>query len=107
LLHESIDERGPGPGRLGVHLLDRDPIGAEEREPRVHEIAQERRPSPDTVDLRHTCASLLLAQGCPLVVMETLGHSAIAGTMNTYGHVMPLAQREAADRINELFELFE
>jgi integrase len=54
-------------------------------------------------DLRHTCASLLLAQGVsPRVVMETLGHSAIAVTMNTYGHVMPLAQREAADRINEL-----
>jgi hypothetical protein len=55
-------------------------------------------------DLRHTCASLLLAQGgSPRVVMETLGHSAIAVTMNTYGHVMPLAQREAADRMNELF----
>ena len=55
-------------------------------------------------DLRHTCASLLLAQGVsPRVVMETLGHSAIAVTMNTYGHVMPLAQREAADRMNELF----
>lgn len=35
--------------------------------------------------------------------METLGHSAIAVTMNTYGHVMPLAQGEAADRMNELF----
>jgi integrase len=57
-----------------------------------------------THDLRHTCASLLLAQGVsPRVVMETLGHSAIAVTMNTYGHVMPLAQREAADRMNELF----
>jgi integrase len=55
-------------------------------------------------DLRHTCASLLLAQGVsPRVVMETLGHSAVAVTMNTYGHVMPLAQREAADRMNELF----
>jgi integrase len=55
-------------------------------------------------DLRHTCASLLLAQGVsPRVVMETLGHSAIAVTMNTYGHVMPLAQREAADRMNDLF----
>lgn len=54
-------------------------------------------------DLRHTCASLLLAQGvAPRVVMDTLGHSAIAVTMNTYGHVMPLMQRDAADRMNEL-----
>src|SRR6266545_6727274 len=39
-------------------------------------------------DLRHSCASLLLAQGVhPRVVMETLGHSQIALTMNTYSHV--------------------
>lgn len=35
-------------------------------------------------DLRHTCASLFLAQGVPArVVMEILGHSAIAVTMKT------------------------
>jgi integrase len=54
-------------------------------------------------DLRHTCASLLLAQGVPArIVTETLGHSAIAVTMNTYSHVLPSLQREAADRMNEL-----
>lgn len=52
-------------------------------------------------DLRHTCASLLLAQGVhPRVVMETLGHSQIALTMNTYSHVMPEGQREAARSID-------
>ena len=41
-------------------------------------------------DLRHGCASLLLAQGVhPRVVMETLGHSAISLTMSTYSHVKP------------------
>jgi integrase len=56
-------------------------------------------------DLRHTCASLLLAQGvAPRVVMETLGHSAIAVTMNTYSHVLPIMQRDAADRMNDLLE---
>ena len=35
-------------------------------------------------DLRHTAASLLVAQGVPpRVVMEILGHSQIALTMNT------------------------
>jgi site-specific recombinase XerD len=38
---------------------------------------------------RHCCASLLLAQGVPArVVMEILGHSQIALTMNTYSHVV-------------------
>nr|CAA9313301.1 MAG: Phage integrase [uncultured Nocardioidaceae bacterium] len=50
--------------------------------------------------LRHTCASLLLAQGVhPRIVMETLGHSGISITMDTYSHVMPPQQREAADRM--------
>jgi integrase len=54
-------------------------------------------------DLRHGCASLLLAQGVhPRVVMETLGHSQISLTMNTYSHVIPALQREAADRMEQL-----
>lgn len=52
-------------------------------------------------DLRHSCASLLLSQGVqPRVVMETLGHSRISVTMDTYAHVMPTLQREAADAID-------
>jgi integrase len=52
-------------------------------------------------DLRHSCASLLLTQGvAPRVVMETLGHSRISVTMDTYTHVMPALQREAADAID-------
>ena len=54
-------------------------------------------------DLRHTCASLLLAQGVhPRVVMETLGHSQIGLTMNTYSHVLPELQREAASKMDSL-----
>ena len=48
-------------------------------------------------DLRHCCASLLLAQHVPMrVVMEILGHSQIALTMDTYSHVMPVLRNEAA-----------
>ncbi|WP_234341286.1 tyrosine-type recombinase/integrase [Streptomyces sp. NRRL S-1813] len=40
-------------------------------------------------DLRHTCASLLLAQGVDArTIMETLGHSTITMTLDTYAHVM-------------------
>lgn len=54
-------------------------------------------------DLRHACASLLLAQGVPArVVMEILGHSEISLTLNTYSHVMPSVGREAADRMDQL-----
>lgn len=52
-------------------------------------------------DMRHACASLLIAQGIhPRVVMETLGHSQIGITMNVYSHVLPEAQREAAARMD-------
>jgi integrase len=52
-------------------------------------------------DLRHTCATLLLARGVsPRVVMDVLGHSQIAMTMNVYGHVIPAMQQEAADEID-------
>ena len=52
-------------------------------------------------DLRHTCASLLLAQGVPpRMVMDVLGHSQIAITMDLYSHVMLTALREAADAID-------
>lgn len=54
-------------------------------------------------DLRHTCASLLLAQGVhPRVVMEILGHRQISLTMNTYSHVIPQLQEDAAKRMDDL-----
>ena len=33
--------------------------------------------------------------------METLGHSQISLTMDTYAHVLPSLQEEAAERIND------
>lgn len=49
-------------------------------------------------DLRHGAASLLLSQGVhPRVVMQMLGHSTIALTMDTYSHVIPQLERDAAD----------
>lgn len=55
-------------------------------------------------DLRHTAGTILCIQGVhPRVAMETLGHSQIGLTMNLYTHVASELQREAADKINELF----
>jgi integrase len=54
-------------------------------------------------DLRHTAATLLLAQGVdPRTIMETLGHSQISLTLNTYSHVLPAMQRDAAEKMNRL-----
>lgn len=56
-------------------------------------------------DLRHTCASLLLAQGVsPRVVMELLGHTQMSMTTDLYGHVMPSTLRAASEAADRLFE---
>ena len=48
-------------------------------------------------DLRHSCASLLLAQRVPYrAVMEVMGHSQISLTMR-YSHLVPELRQEAAD----------
>ena len=55
-------------------------------------------------DLRHTAATLLLAQGVhPKIVQERLGHSQISMTLDTYSHVLPSMQRDAVDRLDALF----
>ncbi len=47
-------------------------------------------------DLRHTHASLLLAQGVhPKIVSERLGHASVAITLDTYSHVLPGLQEAA------------
>jgi integrase len=54
-------------------------------------------------DLRHTAATLMLQQGIhPKVVQERLGHSQISMTLDTYSHVLPNMQEEAAQKIDEL-----
>ncbi len=55
-------------------------------------------------DLRHTAATLMLELGIPQkVVQERLGHASIVVTMDTYSHVSPTMQRDAAERIDGLF----
>ena len=52
--------------------------------------------------LRHTCATLMLANGVPpKVAAERLGHSDPTLFMNLYSHVTPTMQREAANKIGE------
>jgi integrase len=54
-------------------------------------------------DLRHTAATLLLVQGVHVkVVSEMLGHSSIAITLDTYSHVLPDMQQDAAAAMDRL-----
>lgn len=57
-------------------------------------------------DLRHSAATLMLQEGIhPKVVQERLGHSDISLTLNTYSHVLPSMQAEAAEKMDDLFTL--
>jgi len=70
LRHHAVSKAGPRAGLEGVRLHD----------------------------LRHACASFLLAAGAsPRTVMKTLGHSQIGLTMNTYAHVLPEIERAAIE----------
>jgi integrase len=54
--------------------------------------------------LRHSAATLLLAQGIhPAIVMQMLGHSTISMTVDTYSHVTLDMQQPAADAMDRLF----
>src|SRR5215204_3861141 len=53
-------------------------------------------------DLRHTCATLLLGRNVnPKIVSEMLGHASIAITLDTYSHVLPNMQNEAAKAMED------
>jgi integrase len=54
-------------------------------------------------DLRHTSATLLLLAGeHAKVISERLGHAGIEITLNTYSHVLPTMQKQAALKMNRL-----
>lgn len=59
-------------------------------------------------DMRHSCATLLLAQGVPMrVVMDLLGHTKIQTTADIYSHVTPALQREALAEMDRLLNTKE
>ena len=56
-------------------------------------------------DLRHTAATLMLQQGVhPKIVQERLGHSNISLTLNTYSHIIPGMQEDAAKKLDAMLK---
>lgn len=52
-------------------------------------------------DLRHTCASLLIAAGAhPKAIADRLGHADIRITMNRYGHLLPAVDAALVDALD-------
>lgn len=55
-------------------------------------------------DLRHTCASLLIAAGAhPKAIQVRLGHKTIQLTMDRYGHLLPSLEAALADVLDATF----
>jgi integrase len=54
-------------------------------------------------DLRHSCATLLLAAGeHPKVVSERLGHATVTLTLDVYSHVLPTMQEAASEKLEKM-----
>jgi integrase len=54
-------------------------------------------------DLRHTYASLLIAQGAhPKYIQVQLGHASIQTTLDRYGHLMPEMHEAEARKLDRL-----
>ena len=55
-------------------------------------------------DLRHTCASLLIAQGAhPKMIQAHLGHSTIAVTFDVYGHIFDSDMEALARQLDRVY----
>jgi integrase len=56
-------------------------------------------------NLRHTCATLLIAAGAHAkLVQERLGHASITTTLNLYGHVLPSTEAALSDALEGTYD---
>lgn len=56
-------------------------------------------------DLRHTYASILIAQNVPIkYIQNQMGHSSIQVTMDRYDHLMPEVYQQGIEALNSLFD---
>jgi len=52
---------------------------------------------------RHTVATLLLANGVPIIdVSVFLGHASVSTTLNLYGHALPENQKEISQKMSTI-----
>ena len=54
-------------------------------------------------DLRHSHTSLLINQGCDVLMLaDRLGHEKVSTTLNTYSHPFPHKQQELVNNMEQL-----
>lgn len=109
---ESVERLAAGPlWQNPMGLVFTTPLGKPMHGPTVTRQFQaaleaEKLPRQRFHDLRHGTASLLLAQGVPLkVVQEALGHATIAVTADVYAHLLPELQKDAANRMDDALKV--
>lgn len=102
MLRDHISASASSPDALVFTAGNGSPLRISNFYPRVF------RPAADSVglprlrfhDLRHTCVAFLIAAGAhPRAIMERLGHSSIAVTMDTYGHLLPSLDDDLTDAL--------
>lgn len=95
-------ERVADPSELIFTTVSGEPINKDRLVKKYFKPILRRAGLPDIrlYDLRHTAATLALTLGIPpKVVSEQLGHASAAFTLDTYAHVLPHMQEEAAAKV--------
>jgi integrase len=90
--------------RARVHVADRHGAQFAEREPGVSPASQGGglAVDPFSRSAAHGCDVVARARRRSTTIMETLGHSQISLTLNTYSHVLPALQADAAFKMNAI-----
>lgn len=76
----------------------------------ISKLPRDQRPAPlperlRPYDLRHTCASLLIAQGASVKAVQTqMGHATATITLDTYGHLFPSEMEALGERLEAVRE---
>jgi len=91
--HRNLAERPHGPDDLVFTAPQGGPLREQKFVAGIFKPAAARAGLPHRLrfhDLRHTCASLLIAQGASVkAVQAQLGHASATVTLDRYGHLFP------------------
>lgn len=109
MFSEHLEAAGGGPDSLVFTASDGGPLRHNNMylrhfKPAVKKALPPAKHSLRFHDLRHTCASLLIAAGAhPKAIQEHLGHRDIQTTFNVYGHLLPSAQEALAAALDATY----